>query len=99
MQAMVLSAGFPVRGFAEHEQYLHHFGGKSGSGFKNAKGMNVSRDEVMGWFADRRPVVLDRNADGSLPGARHVQVPEPPRTFFSRAKGRLRRLLDAVTTH
>jgi glycosyltransferase involved in cell wall biosynthesis len=99
MQALVLSAGFPVRGFAEHEQYLHHFGGKSGSGFKNAKGMNVSREEVLGWFADRRPVVLDRNADGSLPGPRHVPVPEAPRSLLSRARGRLRRLLESVTTH
>lgn len=92
MQALVLNAGFPVRGFAEHEQYLHHFGGKSGSAFKNAKGMNVSRDEVMGWFGDKRPVVLDRNADGSLPG-RPAPVPAAPRSFLSRAKGKISRML------
>lgn len=67
MQAQVMNAGYPVRGLAEHERWLHHFGGKSGSGFQNAKGMNVSREEVLSWFADKRPVVLDALPDGSLP--------------------------------
>ncbi len=92
MQAQVMNAGFPVRGFAEHERYLHHFGGKSGSGFKNAKGMNVSREEVMSWFGDKRPLVLDRNPDGSLPGHRHAAP--PPRSLLSRATGKLRRMLS-----
>lgn len=90
MQALVLHAGFPVRGFAEHERYLHHFGGRSGSAFRNAKGMNVSRDEVMGWFADKRPIVLDRSPASSVPGRPAAGV---HRSLLSRAKGRIVRLL------
>lgn len=90
LQAFVLNAGYPVRGFAEHACHLHHFGGKSGSAFRNAKGINVSRDEVMGWFADKRPLVLDRNPDGSLPGR---PAPAVRRSLLSRIKGRIVRLL------
>ncbi len=89
MQALVLNAGFPVRGYSEHARYLHHFGGKSGSGFKNAKGMNVSRDEVLGWFAGRTPEVLDRRADGSLAN----RPKEPQRSVLRRVASKIKRLL------
>lgn len=75
LQANVLKAGYAVRGYAEHEQYIHHFGGKSGSAFKNAKGMNVSRQEVYEWFGGKTPIVIDRLADGRLPGHKHASPP------------------------
>jgi glycosyltransferase involved in cell wall biosynthesis len=59
LQAQVLVAGQSVQGYAEHDTYLVHFGGKSGDAFKNAKGMNVPREEVVGWFGGHRPLVLD----------------------------------------
>ena len=74
-QATILNEGYSVRGYAEHEQYLHHFGGKSGSAFKNAKGMNVTREEVLSWFNGLTPTVIDRQADMSLPGRRSVAKP------------------------
>ncbi|CAL4860778.1 glycosyltransferase [Microbacterium sp. MM2322] len=59
-QAEILVAGFAAAGFYEHEQYVHHFGGKSGSAFLSAKGMNVGRREVYGWFRGKQPRIIDR---------------------------------------
>lgn len=58
IQAQVLNAGFSVKGFWEHKKYLHHFGGRSGSAFRNAKGMNVSREEVYSWFNGKKPLLI-----------------------------------------
>ena len=33
-----------------HEDFLHHFGGKSGRGFKGARGMDTRAEEVYSWF-------------------------------------------------
>jgi glycosyltransferase involved in cell wall biosynthesis len=55
MQAILLNEGFVVKGYDEHERYIHHFGGKSGDGYKNARGMDVTEDEVARWFAGRFP--------------------------------------------
>lgn len=88
LQALVLNDGHSVQGYSEHEAYLHHFGGKSGSGFANAKGMNVSKEEVLGWFAGLRPVVIDRNKDGSLPGRKDTKGP-----MLRRVAGKIKRRL------
>ncbi|WP_158750597.1 glycosyltransferase [Acidobacterium sp. S8] len=50
LQANVLRDGYSVLGFEKHEQYLHHFGGKSGPSFTGAKGMDVCQLEVLSWF-------------------------------------------------
>jgi hypothetical protein len=62
LQALALVDGYAVQGFAEHEEYLHHFGGKSGPGFVGAKGMDTESQKVIGWFADRKISVLDNNS-------------------------------------
>ncbi|MFI8632490.1 glycosyltransferase family 2 protein [Microbacterium sp. NPDC077663] len=59
-QAAILVAGYAASGFSEHEQYVHHFGGRSGSAFLSAKGMNVGRREVYGWFRGKQPRIIDR---------------------------------------
>jgi cellulose synthase/poly-beta-1,6-N-acetylglucosamine synthase-like glycosyltransferase len=59
LQAKVLTDGYSVKGYAEHEQYLHHFGGKSGKGFKKAKGMDINPDEVIGWFNNKSIEIVD----------------------------------------
>jgi len=59
LQAKVLSEGYSVKGFNEHEKYLHHFGGKSGSSFKVAKGMDVDPEEVVSWFHGRTIRIFD----------------------------------------
>jgi glycosyltransferase involved in cell wall biosynthesis len=59
LQANLLRAGHEVRGLAEHDQLLVHFGGKSGRAYKKAGGMDVSEQEVIGWFGDHRAERLD----------------------------------------
>ena len=54
-QAKILGEA-DVRIFREHERWLHHYGGKSGKGFKDAKGMDVNIDEVKQWFNSGNPV-------------------------------------------
>ncbi|RLM18709.1 hypothetical protein BIY29_17820 [Brenneria alni] len=67
LQTLILNAGFSVKGYYEHEKYLYHFGGRSGDAFKNAKGMNVSKEEVYSWFNNKKPIAIDRLLNGELP--------------------------------
>ncbi|MBN9127244.1 MAG: glycosyltransferase [Nitrosospira sp.] len=57
-QARLLQEGWSVQGYASHEQWLHHFGGKSGTAFKSAQGMNVSQEEVCAWFNGKSARIL-----------------------------------------
>lgn len=57
-QAQVLSAGYNVQGYKEHEQYLHHFGGRSGGDFRGAEGMNTSAEVSKKWFNGKKPKFL-----------------------------------------
>lgn len=82
-QAALLTAGYAVGGFAEHEKYIHHFGGKSGSAFESAKGMNVSRSEVFEWFHGLEPEIFDRGAKGEIPG--HAQ-PAPTARLVAKSR-------------
>ena len=59
LQAQVLRAGLSVRGYLHHERYLHHFGGKSGSDFKQAKGMDTSIEEADKWFGGAAIQVIE----------------------------------------
>ena len=63
LQAHILTSGYSVQGYAEHENQIHHFGRKSGGGFRGAKGMGVSPEEVVGWFKGRTVTAYD-----SVPG-------------------------------
>ncbi len=54
LQSQILKEGFKIRAVKNHEEYLHHYGGKSGDGWKGAKGMGISIDEVISWFDDRK---------------------------------------------
>ena len=63
LQARVLAAGHVAKGYREHDDRLVHFGGKSGDAFKTARGMDVTRDEAMGWFGGRAPILLDPEND------------------------------------
>jgi len=57
-QAQILTAGYNVQGFREHEKYLHHFGGKSGSDFIGADGMNTPAEVSKKWFNGKKPTLL-----------------------------------------
>jgi glycosyltransferase involved in cell wall biosynthesis len=87
-QAAILNEGYSVQGYCQHEQYLHHFGGKSGSAFKSARGMSVTREEVRQWFNGKQPTVLD---DGRLAPARRAWA------VLRRLRKKVRRVLAATT--
>ena len=53
LQADLLAANFTVQGVVSYRHLMTHFGGKSGMGFKNAKGMDVSIEDVNAWFGGR----------------------------------------------
>ena len=84
-QAALLAQGYSVQGYAEHECYLHHFGGKSGSDFKTAKGLSLSQEELAEWFQGRTIRVLDPAADGSIPR-------RPRKNVLRRGVARVQRL-------
>ena len=53
--------------------------------------MNVSREQVLGWFQGKKPEVIDRRSDGSVPGRK----PPEPKSVLQRAAAKVRRLLFA----
>lgn len=54
LQAILLKDGYSVQGVKKHDEWLVHYGGKSGDAFKIAKGMDISRQEVLDWFEDNK---------------------------------------------
>jgi glycosyltransferase involved in cell wall biosynthesis len=60
-QARLLQDGWNVQGYESYGQWLHHFGGKSGTAFKTARGMNVTPDELLSWFGDKAVHALGCN--------------------------------------
>lgn len=50
IQSQVLSSGFKIIAVRNHEEYIHHYGGKSGKGYEDAKGMDIDIETVKGWF-------------------------------------------------
>ncbi len=57
LQSFVLKEGKQIRAVVDHEDQLHHLGGRSGNGFAQAKGMNIPIDEVLQWFTEARSQV------------------------------------------
>ena len=84
-QAALLAQGYSVQGYAEHERYLHHFGGKSGKDYKTAKGLFLSQEEIADCFQGRAIHVLDMLADGSVPR-------RPRKNLLHRGVARIQRL-------
>ena len=58
LESKVLKNGLPVRAVKEHEKLMHHFGGRSGKGYKDAKGMDISINEVLTWFQEKNNFVI-----------------------------------------
>jgi len=84
-QAALLAQDYSVQGYAEHERYLHHFGGKSGKDFKSAKGLLMTQDELAECFQGRTVRVLDAGPEGSLPR-------RPRKNVIDRGIARVQRL-------
>lgn len=60
LQAELLRDGYSVVAIKNHENYLHHYGGKSNvSEERLRESRQYNRDEVIRWFGDRRIAVLD----------------------------------------
>jgi len=57
-QAQILTDGYSVQGFKEHEDRLHHFGGKSGNDFYGAEGMSTPMKVSKEWFKGKKPKLL-----------------------------------------
>lgn len=57
LESQILADGYRIIAVKDHERVLHHYGGASGKGYKNAKGMDVDMDEVKRWFSYKRSSV------------------------------------------
>lgn len=55
LQAGLLERGHAVRAVADHQEWLTHVGGASGKAWKGARGMEVTVEEVRGWFGQEQP--------------------------------------------
>ncbi len=60
LESHVLKENKDIIAVANHEKYIHHFGGKSGKGFKDAKGMDINIEEVKKWFNDKKVTIIDK---------------------------------------
>lgn len=58
LESQVLKDGYQIVAVRNHEKYLHHYGGASGNGFANAKGMDIGIDEVKSWFDKKKNDVM-----------------------------------------
>lgn len=54
LQSHVLEEGYRIRAVKNHESYLHHFGGASGKGYVDAKGLDTDVNEARSWFANKK---------------------------------------------
>lgn len=50
LEASILKAGHDILGFYNHDNMLIHYGGKSGTDWSKAKGMETELSEVISWF-------------------------------------------------
>ncbi len=51
LQARLLIAGYDVRAVLEHEELLHHFGGKSGNAYLSAKNWRIDQSPYDEWLS------------------------------------------------
>lgn len=54
LQSQILNEGLKIRAVKNHEHYIHHYGGKSGDGWKGALGMDINIEEVKRWFDNKK---------------------------------------------
>jgi glycosyltransferase involved in cell wall biosynthesis len=63
LQAQLLADGHGVLAIREHDDWLVHFGGKSGRAWKEARGMSLEPGEVAAWFGARSVTISDSVPD------------------------------------
>jgi glycosyltransferase involved in cell wall biosynthesis len=59
LQAALLREGKRIIAIKNHEEMIHHFGGKSGKAYKNAQGMQTELSEVIKWFHNKRITIVN----------------------------------------
>lgn len=60
LQAQLLNDGYAVTAVKEHETLLHHYGGMSGTAWKNARGMKIEGEEVKKWFRSSEVKIIPK---------------------------------------
>jgi hypothetical protein len=59
LQAQILNDGHTVHAIRNHDEWLVHFGGKSGTAWKAASGMSLEAEDVAAWFDGHSVLVSD----------------------------------------
>lgn len=59
LQGQLLSENNNVLAIDNHDNYLYHFGGRSGKSFIGAKGNTTDFEEVNSWFKEKQADILD----------------------------------------
>lgn len=59
LEAEILNEGNKIIAVRNHENDIHHYGGKSGKGFKDASGLYPDMDKVKAWFKSGKVEILD----------------------------------------
>lgn len=59
LESNVLKEGLRIIAVKNHEKYIHHYGGKSGKGYANAKGLETDIEEVCQWFSKGEVEILE----------------------------------------
>ena len=54
LQSQIIKDNYLINAVVNHEKYIHHYGGKSGKSWKDAKGMKVDINFVKSWFMDKK---------------------------------------------
>lgn len=59
LEAEILNEGNKIIAVKDHENYIHHYGGKSGKGFQDALGLYPDMNKIKSWFKDGKVEILD----------------------------------------
>lgn len=62
LQAEILKDGGKLLAFNHHNHIIYHYGGKSGTDFKNAKGMDADVSDILEWFNNASGYINRKNA-------------------------------------
>lgn len=60
LQGDLLKAGYHITAVNDHEAYVHHYGQKSGTAWKAAKGIDFNGEGVADWFGGKSIRVIEK---------------------------------------
>ena len=64
LQAQLLKDGYEVCAIKNHNHLIYHYGGASGKGWMNSKGMNIEGEEVKKWF-NKKDISIIETIEGN----------------------------------